>query len=368
MKIMKRRLLIFHPIIAPYRIDFFNRLNKEFETKVCLSWHNLKDQTFDYDKIEAQFDFSPEYLDSKWINLIPKGIFRTLRQFEPDLVLVPECGMIAILVLFYRFLFRKKYRVISMIDDSYNMVVDGNQFSKLHEIAEKLLIPCFDNIINVEPRVADYFQAHYGKGISFPIIVDENKSRKNYETLLSLSEHSVKEYKLEGTKVLLFVGRLVNLKNLQMVIPVFRSLPNNDFRFIIVGMGDYESNLKQMAEGDERIIFTGRLEGNSLYQWYNIANVFVLASYQEPFGAVTNEALLGGCLTLVSNKAGSQCLIEEGKNGYKFSPTSTEYFRDKLLSLLLDAKPIQIPLALRNNQMTVTFESVMANLLNELNK
>ena len=53
-----KRLLVFHPIIAPYRIDFFNCLSKAFDMKMCMMWRNLHDQTFDYSKIEAQLSFT----------------------------------------------------------------------------------------------------------------------------------------------------------------------------------------------------------------------------------------------------------------------------------------------------------------------
>ena len=58
---MKKNLLAFHPIIAPYRIDLFNSLAKHYNSQICLFWRNLKDQTFDYRKIEEQFDFKPSY-------------------------------------------------------------------------------------------------------------------------------------------------------------------------------------------------------------------------------------------------------------------------------------------------------------------
>ena len=45
------KLLVFHPTIAPYRIDFFNDLYAAFDTHVCLKYWNLRDQTLDYEKI-----------------------------------------------------------------------------------------------------------------------------------------------------------------------------------------------------------------------------------------------------------------------------------------------------------------------------
>ena len=33
----KKKLLVFHPIIAPYRVDFFNALSQHYEAKIVLS-------------------------------------------------------------------------------------------------------------------------------------------------------------------------------------------------------------------------------------------------------------------------------------------------------------------------------------------
>ena len=95
------KVLVFHPIIAPYRIDFFNALSEKFDTKICLLWHNLKDQTFDYEKIEQQFNFVPTYIlrDElgffKWSN----KIWETISDFKPDIVLTSEFGFATILTL-----------------------------------------------------------------------------------------------------------------------------------------------------------------------------------------------------------------------------------------------------------------------------
>lgn len=361
------KLLIFHPIIAPYRIDYFNALSKQFDTKICLLWKNLQDQTFDYSKIEEQFHFAPTYLTRKTLK-IQRGIFSTIREFNPDVVLVSECGIVSVFAIVARFLFRKKYAIVSIVDDSYNMVAENNYFSWSHKIAEKILFPFFDNIICVEPRVVSHFQRLYGKGICFPIIVDETESLRRYGKILPISETYVRNYGLQGKIVLLFVGRLVELKNIQMVIPVFRRLESADIRFVLVGSGDYEDQLKNLAQGDDRIIFVGRKEGDELYAWYNIASCFVLASYQEAFGAVTNEALLGGCWCLVSEKAGSNCLIEDGKNGFIFDPHNSSVFEEKLRLSLQNSVAVQLPLCARKSLMQCSFNDMLSNVIKELQK
>lgn len=357
--------MIFHPIIAPYRIDFFNSLSEEFDTTVCLTWRNLHDQTFDYKKIESQFKFRPIYLDKRFLKVIPQGVLAQLRVSKPDYVLVPECGIISITVLLYRWLTRSKFKIISMIDDSYDLV-SGHQFSKKHALAEQLLIPRFDNIINVDPRTVDVFQRLYSKGIFFPIISEGEHARQRYERIIPLSEHFIHKYNLEGLKVILFVGRMVKIKNVQGLIATFKRLDDEKLRLVLVGSGEYQATLEKLACDDVRIIFPGRFEGDELYAWYNIASLFCLPSLQEPFGAVTNEALLAGCYSLVSEKAGSQCLVDDGINGYVFNPLEMNGMYAALKKAIQEVKNINLPLQLRQNRMKYNFHDEFKRLVNQL--
>ena len=164
---MKKRLLVFHSTIAPYRIDFFNELYSTFEARICLRYKNLRSQTFDYEKISSRFLFSPIYMKClfQWRGrIINSGYWKELNDFKPDVVFVEEFSIGAIIVLLHRFFMRRKYRVVSMCDDSYNMVAENNDFSVLHKMARKLIVPLLDDIILVDPKVKEWYQNHYNKG------------------------------------------------------------------------------------------------------------------------------------------------------------------------------------------------------------
>lgn len=365
---MKKKTLILHPIIAPYRIDFFNALCRYYDSKIILYWRNLKDQTFDYAEIEKQFMFKPTYLIREEIGTCKwyKTLWKVLSEENPKIVFVSEYGSITLLTLIHRFLTRSKYKIVCITDDSYNMLAEDNHFSGRHKKAINILAPHIDEFINVEPKASMWYQKRFGKGIYFPIIVDDQKATSKYERILSVSEKLVHDYKLVGKKVLLFVGRLVQIKNVQLTIEAVKSISDSDLRFIIVGSGEYEHELQKDAKLDNRIIFIGRKEGDELYAWYNIANIFILASYQEPFGAVTNEALLGGCRCLVSKNAGSQSLIEDQQNGHVFDPYDIDDLKEKLSEELAIAEPITLPLMVRNSLMNVNFGEMINHIFNRL--
>ena len=158
------------------------------------------------------------------------------------------------------------------------------------------------------------------KGVWMPIISDDIKARRIYEALLPLSVKINRDYGLEGYKVILFVGRLVALKNVSSLIKAYSPLKQMA-KLVIIGDGECRGDLEKLDRKLEtKAIFVGRKEGDELLAWYNIADIFVLPSVQEAFGAVTNEALLAGCYTLVSEKAGSSSIIHSGFNGEIFNP------------------------------------------------
>jgi glycosyltransferase involved in cell wall biosynthesis len=363
-----RRLLVFHRTIAPYRIDFFNDLSRAFETRICLQYRNLLSQKFDYKKIADCFMFVPVYLKKLGQirgRVFSWGYWSQLDKFRPDIVLVSEFGLDCLLVLLHRFFKKRNYHVVSVCDDSYNMVVENNDFSYTHRLMRRLIAPWLDELILVEPQVTEWYRQNYGKGLFFPIIKKDDTARMDYTRLLSKARETAKMYQLLGRKVVLFVGRLVALKNVSTLIKAC-AYNHNDASLVIVGDGPERVLLEALAkEEGVTVLFTGRLEGDELLQWYDIASVFCLPSYQEAFGAVTNEALLAGCMGLISSKAGSQCLILEGKNGYTFAPFDTEDLALKLKLSLNRCTPPTFE-ALRPSQMHILYEDKMKELVRHL--
>lgn len=360
-------MLVFHPVIAPYRIDFFNELYSQFGAEVCLfyrSWISPK-----YDSIEKQFLFNPIYIEKKgsfvsWV----KKIIHQLSVSKPNVVLVSELGVPTLITILYKFITFKRYKIVSMIDDSYDMVAGDKQFSWKHKYATKLLVPLLDEVINVEPMVTDFYLKKFKKGIFFPIIASDKIAKQRLEKVIPISNEYIKTYHLQGKKVFLFVGRLVKIKNVAFAIEAFikANIPNSVF--VIVGDGSERENLESLAQHSENFIFTGRLEGDSLYAWYNIAQCFTLPSVLEPFGAVTNEALQGGCKVLISKLAGSACLVSDIINGYIIDPNNIEDYIKKIKLVLNQSDECCHISKVRQNLMTYLFDNQMSLLENKIKK
>ena len=251
-----------------------------------------------------------------------------------------------------------------MTDDSYDMIANGNDFTKLHARLRRFIPKLLDDLIVVTPEVEKWYQEHHCKGIWMPIIMNEEKTVEYYSRLLSKSRELAEKYGLKDKKVLLSVSRLVELKNIHRVIDAFAQ-SNQEATLVIVGDGPERDSLEKHAKETKKdIIFTGRFDGDDLYAWYNLSSVLILASYQEAFGAVTNEALLAGSRVIVSDKCGSSCLVND-KNGELVDPMDI-----KSISEAIDR---QVSLAVvpdmiisRKSLMTVSFEERINNLVNRI--
>lgn len=359
------RLLVFHPTVAPYRVDFFNDLSKAFQTRICLRYWNLRDQTFDYRKIYARFLFRPVYLKELFRfrgRSFSRGYWKQLDEYSPDLVLTEEFGLGTLWILLHRYLKRKHYKVVTLCDDSYDMIAGRNDFSWLHRMARRYMAPHLDDIIVVNPQVRDWYQEHLGKGFCFPILQEDEYARMQYQKVMERSQILRQRYSMERKKVFLFVGRLVAVKNVKTILRAFARMDQKNNLLVIVGEGPEMHHLQLLARQlNLQVRFTGRLEGDALNAWYNVADVFVLASYREPFGAVVNEALLAGCYVLVSDKAGSSCLVEEGENGYTFHPKDVDDLYRQMI------KVGKLPAdAGKPNRMKVSYRECMQHLITHL--
>lgn len=361
----KKKLLVIHPTIAPYRIDFFNILFDSYNTRICLQYENLLSQKFDYTKISSQFHFSPIYLPESSTTALCKAIWKQITDFKPDYILTCEFGPTSLTCLIAKWLKRSHMKIIVMTDDSLDMLAGRNDFSARHRIARKLLTPIVDEVIVTSKEVEKWYNLTYQKGIWMPIIVDDKKAAARYERLLPKSKEIAEKYNLMGQKVVLSVCRLVNLKNLHRVIDSF-SKCKTAATLVIVGDGPERSSLQEhAAKFGKDIILTGRFEGDDLYAWYNLTSVFILASFKEAFGAVTNEALLAGCRVVISNKAGSSCLVTDD-NGELVNPYDEGEISNAINRQLSLVEIPELTTA-RRSLMPITFEERINVLLKKLN-
>ncbi|MEW6457867.1 MAG: glycosyltransferase family 4 protein [Bacillota bacterium] len=143
-------------------------------------------------------------------------------------------------------------------------------------------------------------------------------------------------------KVLLFVGRLGQEKNIDFLLRAYRQvldgLPQAPVRLVLVGGGPETGNLKLMARAlgiGERTVFTGPLAGRDVVHCYAGADLFVFPSVTETQGLVIGEAKAAGVPVVAVDAFGVAEMVNHGEDGFLTS-LSEQGFAERILVLLND--------------------------------
>jgi glycosyltransferase involved in cell wall biosynthesis len=137
----------------------------------------------------------------------------------------------------------------------------------------------------------------------------------------------------------LIVNRLIPEKNVASVIRAYAIYcdkgKTGNWDLVIVGDGPLSNELKKLAADlrvTDHVLFKGSHAYHEMPNIYGLASAFILASFQETWGLVVNEAMCVGLPVLVSEACGSSELVTDGKNGFRFDP----YDIKGLASLMTD--------------------------------
>jgi glycosyltransferase len=123
----------------------------------------------------------------------------------------------------------------------------------------------------------------------------------------------------ENTKLILFAGRLDEVKGVAFLIRTFKKIITDfpDSRLIVIGEGSFETWLKESADCWSKITFTGRLDKKKLYEFYRIADMGVVCSLHEEFGFVAIEMMMYALPVIVTQTGGLDEIVEDNVSGLK---------------------------------------------------
>ena len=174
-------------------------------------------------------------------------------------------------------------------------------------LGEKCAVRFADEIIVLSEGVQKYFLDTYGRktrfipnGVNRPVIHE--------------AEIIKDKFGLEKDTYILFLGRLVPEKGLRYLIQAFKQV-KTDKKLVIAGgssdTDEFASELWEMAKDDDRIIFTGFVQGQELDELYSNAYVYTLPSDLEGMPLSLLEAMSYGNCCLVSDIDECASVVED---------------------------------------------------------
>lgn len=196
--------------------------------------------------------------------------------------------------------------------------------SKFIRLGEKNAVKYADEIIVLSKGVRDYFRDTYGRETNF-IPNGVNRPKTQEANLIT------EKFGLVKDSYVLFLGRLVPEKGIRYLVEAFKTVKTDKKLVIAGGSSDTDSfmeELKVLAKDDERILFTGFVQGQMLDELYSNAYIYTLPSDLEGMPLSLLEAMSYGNCCLVSDIPECAEVVED--RALIFKKSNTEDLREKL--------------------------------------
>lgn len=194
-------------------------------------------------------------------------------------------------------------------------------------LGEKCAVKFADEIIVLSKGVQQYFKDTYGRETVF---ISNGVTKPEIREARIITE----QYGLKKDDYILFLGRLVPEKGITYLIDAFKNV-QTDKKLVIAG-GSSDTNqfadaLKAKAAGDNRILFTGFVQGRELEELYSNAYVYVLPSDLEGMPLSLLEAMSYGNCCVTSDI--EECASVMGDMGITFQKGNVSELTEALQKL-----------------------------------
>lgn len=303
-----KKIIIFHNIVAPYRTELFNQLSKICHLKVV--FFQRKDSTRLWEQTVDNFEFEYEFLDSKEIAFLGKklyfntGIFKTLKEFSPELVFVLDnppnylssvlSSILSKILNIKTILWTGAYR--------QNLLNNSNSLkSKIMSCAifliRRLLVKLSHKYWCYSSETKSYLMNSFGVCEEDAIV-----GLQGYPSNLIHQQYTCIKRKYNSNKFL-YLGYINERKGisdfLENALPI---LSKFGYEIDIVGDGEQKEYLEGKYSHKKNISFYPYSEGAAKAKYISEAKYMILPSKADPWGWVVQEASMLRTPILVSDK------------------------------------------------------------------
>ncbi len=382
----KIAIVITHPI--QYYAPFFKKLNsqKDIKIKVFYTWEQAKDKVIDkkFGK-EIKWDIpllegyeytfvkntATKQQSNKFWTIKNPTLIQEIAGWHPHAIIVFGWNNLShFKAMKY---FKGKVPVYFRGDST---LLDEKQNIKkfIRRIWLKYVYKHIDYALYVGTKNKEYFQEMGLKAkqlVYAPHAIDNNRFfDNNTKKYTEKAEAWRKELGFsDNDLIILFVGKLEPKKNPHIFVELAQRLQN--YKFIIVGNGQLEKELKNISTNTNNILFLPFQNQSIMPIVYRLGDIFILPSSGpgETWGLAVNEAIACEVPVIVSDKVGcAYDLIENKDTGYIFHADNITDLENKTKILIQNIKTFKNNLAKKNIIHYFSYDTIITNFISHLNK
>lgn len=187
--------------------------------------------------------------------------------------------------------------------------------SRLLRLGERAAVRFADGLIVVSEELRSYFIQTYGREAVYIPNAPSSLSNTDYDFSYGTS------LGLKQGRYILFLGRLVPEKGVDLLIKAFQTLQPSGWKLVLVGgssdTGAFTSKLVEMAARSTDVVFTGELYGAYLAEILRGAGLFVLPSELEGLPISMLEAMQE-CIPVLASNIPVHQQLTSGERGILF--------------------------------------------------
>jgi glycosyltransferase involved in cell wall biosynthesis len=196
--------------------------------------------------------------------------------------------------VFLKVIFRKRLLI------SLHAVYGQLKKNKITTLFATLILNNSEIVIGMSNAVINQFKKNESKGIEikrYLYWIDINR----FKPMNKCEARKISG--IENHFTILFVGRLITIKGVELLIDIAKELKYAQFVFI--GTGPLDNFLKKSSETIPNVNFLGQIQNIDMPVYYNSADILCFPSlYEEGLGRVSMEAVACGIPVVASNVGG----------------------------------------------------------------
>jgi glycosyltransferase involved in cell wall biosynthesis len=286
---------------------------------------------------------------------IKNRIFSRLDEVNPDVVIGGS-------IVFYAGALglrwaKRNGRKFIMFDDA-----------KATDVKRNVLVQTIKNLITRQIDALWLPSNDYASGYS-PLFNKKNVHFFYGYNCVDNDQFKVNEEASFDKNTIICIARLVPIKNIENLLKAWNAVEaaNETYKLIIIGDGSLITGLKQLAQANslKRVQFLGAMSNEKVVRHLHDADALILPSWAESWGLVVNEAMAAGLPVLLSNKVNAAgTLLQEGVNGYSFSPGNISEMQQKLVDFVKLSRPAKKQMSA--NSLNIIKQMDFENMGNQL--